>query len=62
MALIARSNARRRIAHRFAFGLLLSLSVAVTTAAQTATYRLHREASTTANKPCSSSSARLGGN
>ena len=49
MALIARSNARRRFAHRFGFCLLLSLSVAVTTAAQTATYRLHREASTTAN-------------
>jgi YD repeat-containing protein len=49
MALIARSNARRRIAHRFGFGLILSLSIAVTTAAQTATYRLHREASTTAN-------------
>jgi hypothetical protein len=49
MALIARSNARRRVSYRFGFCLLFSLSLAVTTAAQTATYRLHREASTTTN-------------
>ena len=49
MALMARSNARRRVLYRFGFCLLFSLSLAVTTAAQTATYRLHREASTTAN-------------
>lgn len=49
MALIARSNARRRYSYQFGFCLLFALSFAVTTAAQTATYRLHREASTTAN-------------
>ena len=49
MALIARSNARRRVSYLFGFCLLFSLSLAATTAAQTATYRLHREASTTAN-------------
>ena len=49
MAPIARSNARRRVLYRFGFCLLFSLSLAVTTAAQTATYRLHREASTTTN-------------
>ena len=49
MALIARSNARRRYSYQFGFCLLFALSFAVTTAAQTATYRLHREASTTTN-------------
>src|SRR5215213_1846420 len=49
MALIARSNARWRNVYQYGFCLLFSLSVAVTATAQTATYRLHREASTTTN-------------
>ncbi len=49
MAPIARSNARRRISLRFGFCLLFVLCLAVTAAAQSATYRLHREASTTTN-------------
>jgi len=49
MALIARFNARRRSSYHFAFCLLFTLSIAISAAAQTATYRLHREASTTAN-------------
>lgn len=49
MALIACSNPRRRNLYRFGFCLLVGLSFAVTAAAQTATYRLHREASTTTN-------------
>lgn len=49
MALIACSNPRRRNSYRISFCLLVGLIAAVTTTAQTATYRLHREASTTAN-------------
>jgi len=49
MALIARSNARWRNLYQYGFCLLFSLSVAVTANAQTATYRLHKEASTTTN-------------
>ncbi len=49
MALIACSNPRRRKSYRFSLCLLFGLSLAATAAAQTATYRLHREASTTAN-------------
>ena len=49
MALIACSNPRRRKSFRIGICLLVGLISAVTTIAQTATYRLHREASTTAN-------------
>src|ERR1051325_599678 len=48
MALTARSNARH-ISYRFGFYLLFVLSVVIPATAQSATYRLHREASTTTN-------------
>src|ERR1051325_5189917 len=48
MALTARSNARR-MSFRFGFCLLFVLSVVASATAQSATYRLHREASTTTN-------------
>lgn len=49
MALIARSIARWRILFLFALCLLCSLAAASSAVAQTATYRLHRESSTTTN-------------
>lgn len=49
MASIARSNARRRCSYQSVSCLLFVLSFAIAASAQTATYRLHREASTTTN-------------
>src|SRR5215470_15577090 len=49
MALTARSIARWRISFQFGLCLLFCLSAAFSANAQTATYRLHREASSTTN-------------